>query len=106
MFDFDAKSEGVPFALQRLANPNEQRNYDTSGMGSGFNEHCAGSDIKCENEDEPIVLDIVDNEVYEAFPLEINFIKNLSADVFQQKLIIHFDISFNQHKVVWPRSNK
>ena len=46
LFDFDAESERVPFALKRLANPNEQRNYDTSGMVSGFNEHCAGSDTE------------------------------------------------------------
>ena len=36
-FEFDPQSERVPFALQRQANPTEQRNYDTSGMGSGFN---------------------------------------------------------------------
>ena len=65
----------MPYALQRLTNPNEQRNDDTSGMGSGFNEHCAGSDIECENEDEPIVPDAVDNEVHEVLPLEMNFIK-------------------------------
>ena len=46
LFDFDAEPERVPFILQRLANPNEQRNYDTSIMGSDFNEHCASSDIE------------------------------------------------------------
>ena len=33
LFDFDPESKKLPFALRRLANPDERRNNDSSAMG-------------------------------------------------------------------------
>ena len=91
-FDFDPQSERVSFALQRLANPTEQINYDTSGMGSGFNNLVDNEEIENGDDSTNIHLNISEEEVDRISTFGINYVKNLSADVFQQKLIEHFDI--------------
>jgi len=103
-FDFDPQSERVPLALQRLANPNEQRSYDTSGMGSGFNNLVDNEEIENGDDSANIHLNILEEEVDRVSTVGISYVNNLSADVLQQKLIEHFDILFKQHKVVWPRN--
>ena len=103
-FDFDPHSERVPFALQRLDNHTEQRNHDTSGMCSGFNNLVDNEEIENGVDSANMHLNISEEEADRISTVGINYVKNLSADVFQQKLIEHFDILFKQHKVVWPRS--
>ena len=97
-FDFDEDSENIPFALQRLSNPGARRTYDSSGIGPG-----RANEEKDEIQDLPMVErsleGVVDTEV-------VNEVRLLSADIFQKKLIEHFDILFQQNKVQWPRKSK
>ena len=97
-FDFDEHADTLPFALQRLSSPGEVRNYDSSGMGPG---------VVTEKEEESISDEqpLVDN-FYQTDQVSFNHINDvcfLTADIFQQKLIEHFDILFRKHKIVWPK---
>ena len=96
LFDFDEESERLPYALQRLANPSERRHYDSSGMGPG--ETFESDDEFNEAEPEPVDNTIASNSI----PDVINNVNHFTADYFQLKLVKHFDILFQQHKIKWP----
>ena len=91
LFDFDEESERLPYALQRLANPSEQRHYDSSGMGPG---ETFESDDEF-NEPEPVENTIASNYI----PDVTNNVNHFTADYFQLKLVKHFYILFQQHKI-------
>ena len=98
LFDFDENSDVLPFALQRLVNPSERRNYDSSGMGVG---PC--DDVENSEDTHPHVNGMQTNEVTID---RINEVKNLTADAFRKKLVEHFDILFKQHRIQWTRRLK
>ena len=93
--NFDENTDTLPFALQRLANPSDRRNYDSSGMGVGFVDDA---------DDLEIVHPCVDQMQINEVELDgINEVKNLTVDVFRKKLIEHFDILFKQHQIQWTK---
>ena len=73
-------------------------------MGSGFNNLVHNEEIENGVDSAIMPLNISEEALDQISTVGINYVKNLSADVFQQKLIEHFDILFKQHKFVWPRS--
>ena len=94
-FDFENESERLPFALQRLRNPSDQRNYDTSGMGPGVGNG---------EEDSQVIPNDCNRPIFdEVFPEVINEVNLLSAEIFRKKLVEHFDILFKQYQIQWSR---
>lgn len=87
-------------ALERLHNPMEARNFDTSGMGNG-NDHVEDDESTEENSimeqsEESLV---VDND-------GALIVRHLSFDYFRSKLVNHFDIAFKKREVKWPKRNQ
>ena len=99
LFDFDMESEKIPFALQRLANPSEQRNYDSSGMGPGVAVNYVAVDD--DNDDHTIPNPAVNAIIEDDDSEGIYSIRLMTADYFQSKLIEHFDILYLQYKIKW-----
>ena len=97
-FDFDEHADRIPFALQRLCSPGEVRTYDSSGMPPGV----VMEQDEERNSDVPSHVDNLSRSNQVSFN-KINDMYFLSADIFQQKLIEHFDILFRKHKIVWPK---
>ena len=87
----------MPNAIRKLLNPSTNRLIDLSGMG-------CGNDIEPNNR-------VVDRTKQKQACLQpsstdgIVYVKNLSLHHFHQKLIRHFNISFQQNNVIWPRRN-
>ena len=96
-FDFDEETDEIPFALQRLSSPSERRQYDDSGMGPGVLHDEDDGDISV-IPPAPILFGAVR-------PDDINNVHQISMDVFQNKLIEHFDILFQKNEIRWPKSN-
>ena len=82
--------------MQRLINPREQRFYDSSGMGPG--ETIESDDVLNEPELETVHNTAASN----CIPDGIDSVNHFTADYFQGKLVRHFDILFQQHKIKWP----
>ena len=82
------------FRIQNI-NVDELRRYDTSGLGFG-------SDVS------PDETDLFQDETSNVFDMynddhnAIRSVKNLSFEVFREKLVDHFNILFEQNKIVWP----
>ena len=94
--DFDTTI--VPFAIQRmlLATPAYQ-SFDASGMGSG----------------DDIVDDNIQNNTTIAgrglnaiSTTHVNVVRQLSHNLFRQKLIKHFHLNFEDNTIIWPRHKK
>ena len=90
------------FAMSRLNNPGEVRNYDTSGLG-------VGTDIF--NDD---TLDHIDDVINETSCVSRNvdtsgndftYVFSIDQDGFCSKLVSHFDIMFQKNMIVWPSYN-
>lgn len=80
------------FALGRLNNPGNAREYDSSGMGAAEDQ---------QEEDE--------NPVTPMMPLHEGTnqsIRRMSMKQFRSKLVEHFDIAFRRREIVWPVRNK
>ena len=71
----------TPFAIQRL---------HSTDIPASIVHNTNHTDNNGDNENTEISLD------------NVNIVRNLSPSDFQSKLIKHFDISFHQHKIVWP----
>ena len=106
VFDSDDFGNTLPFALKRLGNPLVRRQYDTSGMGPGnhltdeyeLDEDCFDDS----NIDEE--ADIMSNNNMSIVEDYVNNVHNLSQEIFQKRLIEHFDILFKDNKIKWPRA--
>ena len=96
LFDFNTESERLPFALQRLTNPSEQRNYDSSGMGPGRS---------LDDDDYPEAEGITNCAIRDVSRDQINNVNYLTADSFQKRLVQNFDIIFQQHKIKWTKQS-
>lgn len=102
--------DAVPFALHRLHNPGALRNYDSSGMGVGSdryvdNQYDGNGDDDNDNDDHAPVT--VDEEVVASLDGEgYRRVRFLSLQTFRAKVIEHFDILYQQNKLVWPCRNK
>ena len=106
-FEFNDVVRAAPnFALARLENPSQVKEFDTSGMGQGSD--CDQSLTCHEIEEEQTYNDADHNDpvTRQATPNvqneDITIISNLTQDEFRDRLVVHFDILFHQHKIVWP----
>ena len=99
VFDSDDFGNTLPFALRRLGKPLVRRQYDTSGMGPvnhltdeyELDEDCFDENINnCSNIDEE--ADTMSNNNMSIVEDDVNNVHNLSQEIFQKRLIEHFDI--------------
>mgnify|MGYP003320353882 FL=1 len=106
VFDSYAFGDSMPFALTRLSNPLVRRQYDTSGMGAAShltNEYESDEDSfddnisNCSNIDEE--EDAMSNNNMNSAEDDVNYVHNLSQEIFQKRLIEHFDILFKNNKI-------
>ena len=101
VFDCDDFSDNMPFALTRLNNPLARRQYDSSGMGPTSsitnenvdNENQCDDDIITTSNVEEEMDAMYDNNMHTVED-EVNKVHTLSQEIFQKKLIEHFDILF------------
>ena len=87
----------LPNAIRKFLDPSTNRLTDLSGMG-------CGNDVETNN----IVVDKTNKKQACLQPSGndgIIYVKNLTLDHFRQKLIRHFNISFQQNNVIWPKRN-
>ena len=95
----------LPFALRRLRNPSNKRNFDLSGMGIGPDATTDGDD-----HDRMLFLGTQENiqstqQYFEKYKDECINVCKLSLPFFHEKLIRHFNIAFKKKEVVWPKRN-
>ena len=96
---FDSEdATNMPFALRRLSDPSQIRNYDSSGMGCGSSLYDSGEAIEQEIITPTFPHGAIDHD-------SINDVHRLPIDLFRNKLIEDFDILFKQNKIRWPRSS-
>lgn len=108
LFDDDEENSRMPFALRRLFNGAERRNYDTSGMGPGYVEDDDENNNDEDDDDHNINNTQLANEDLQNVATVINQtavndVKNLSCEIMRDKLIIHFDILFRKNSIQWPQ---
>jgi hypothetical protein len=100
----DVRNHALPSAIQMLNSPAEFRNFDLSGMGAG--DDCdETSSINCEVVDTaPAISGSTESPIAstESSSDEPISVLSLSQNSFKNKLINHFDILFQQNKIVWP----
>ena len=84
----------IPTAIDRLLNPAEARNYDTSGIGPGDDRSTASSVVAEEDEDEAAVAVVA--------PDGRRVVRRMTMKVFRAKLVTHFDIAFKRQEIRWP----
>ncbi len=70
--------------------------YDTSGMGVGSDFVLANGDLSTDWEGDQDVEDALDDNN------SVREVHKMSMRMFRAKLIEHFDILFQQNKIVWP----
>ena len=88
----------IQFAIRSLHSPSEFRNYDNSGMGPGYNN---------DTNPDKIILPPIDNAQQNSTTIDTSgHVVDFNQENFCQRLVEHFDIMYQQNKVVWPRSNK
>ena len=111
VFDTDDFGNAMPFSLSRLGNNLVRRQYDTSGMGPvspitneyESDEDCFDDNISnCSNIDEE--TDVMSNNNTNTVEDGVNDVQNLSQEIFQKRLIEHFDILFQKNMIKWPRA--
>jgi len=87
-------------SVERLHNPGEARNFDSSGMGYGsdFMEDDNDTDENSIMEQSAELL-VVDNDGALS-------VQHLSFHYFRSKLVNHFDIAFKKREVKWPNRNQ
>ena len=83
-------STNLPFALKRLAKPNQERTYDLSKVGYGNDV------VRTVNEEINV------GTKYNLDQNKVHNVKDLSLHQFRMKLITHFNIAFMHKKIVWP----
>ena len=103
----DCNPADIPRSIHELyRNHGELNQLDFSGVGTNnvfvhdnfqtaeFETMESDSDESLEETQEPTV----DGSICE--------VSRLTRDVFRSKLVEHFDILFQQRKIVWPKSNR
>jgi hypothetical protein len=92
-------------AIERLLNPGEARDYDTSGHGAGHDRipDDEQSDQR-NNEEEDGMYSIVEepNDDRNGFIL----VRQMTFETFRSKLVTHFDIAFKRREIKWPKRNR
>ena len=97
-YQTDNNDKHLPFAIRRLVSDDSEKVYDFSGNGPG-------NDVILQNCNKSIQ----DQDV--ELPVETNSdgfinVRNMSLRNFCQKLIIHFNIMFQNNELKWPKRNK
>ena len=74
----------------------EPRNYDVSGMGPGDDvvEHYA------------LDVDLNDHSHHGLGDGEVRIVRKIGLGFFRSRLVEHYDILWQQNKIVWPSSRK
>jgi hypothetical protein len=67
--------------------------YDPSGIGTG-------EDLEELLEQEPTA--VPDDDAYDGSLTTERVVKNCSLKYFRKKLVMHFDVLWSQHRLVWP----
>jgi hypothetical protein len=126
MGNFDADDDYVSnsFASYRLNNPSLVREYQTNHTVLDFSGMERGADctltaptdsIEEVEEDEEIIDTKTATTTTTRFNLSrrkyldhtgARIVRKLPQEFFRNRLIEHFDILFQQRKIVWPKSNK
>ena len=88
--------ETLPFALKRLARSCGTGNFDISGMGHG-NDVVPTFEYDTDNPSP-------DDPLYDGSTSTC--VKDMSFDVFRDKLVRHFNIAFHLKEIKWPRRIK
>ena len=83
--------EDVPLSIQRLHSPDECRNFDRSGMGRGRRPTPLNNEQQEELQNDPAAMTAV-----------VRIVRKLPFDFFRACLVEHFDILYQQNKIVWP----
>ena len=91
-------------SLRRLNNPEEARNYDTSGIGAGT-DRVDDDDNEEFVDNEPIINGNIVHEE-DRFENTCVDVRKLSFHNFRSKLVTHFDIAYIKGEVRWPERNK
>ena len=104
LHDIEDGTVNLLFALSRFESGTARRQYDTSGIGPGFVEE----EDDFNNEDDQMIYQERAQEAQEVASVSIHYngencVKISSCDLMREKLIIHFDILFQQNKIKWPR---
>lgn len=92
-------------SLHRLNNPEEARNYDTSGVGAGTDRDTNDDDNEEFVDNEPSIINgnIQEEERFENTCIDV---RKLPFHYFRSKLVTHFDIAYKKGEVRWPERNK
>jgi hypothetical protein len=92
-------------SLHRLNNPEEARNYDTSGVGAGTDRDTNDDDNEEFVDNEPSIINgnIQEEERFENTCIDV---RKLPFHYFRSKLVTHFDIAYKKEEVRWPERNK
>ena len=99
LFDYDVDSDKIPFAMRRLQNPSNRRNYDSSDMGPGHIDNASPDND--DTVEETVVLNTcINNNVRIDCVHDVHL---FTSNFFREKLIEHFDIQFKRNKIRWPR---
>ena len=89
-------AETLPFALKRLARFGGAGDFDISGMGPG-NDVVPTFEYDIDNPS-------TDDPLYDGSTSTC--VKDMSFDVFRDKLVRHFNIAFHFKEIKWPSRNK
>ena len=90
----------VPNAIDKLNNPSLLRNGNLFRSGRGNDYIPSEGDEEMDEE----YTEISDADIERNDDGSIN-ITDLSLKEFRRRLVRHFNIAFQQHKVVWPKRN-
>jgi hypothetical protein len=94
----NCNSSEMPEAVRRLLNPDEIRQYDTSGMGLGTDSGGTGHSVYNGTSTGRSSIPLIeDNRVV---------VSSLNLDDFKRRLIEHFDICFQKREISWPSRNR
>ena len=97
--------ETMPEQLQRLLSPQQQRRFDSSGVGVGM-------DRVEDDDDDALRLDLSLSPEENRQALRssagtdgVRRVRHLPMSVFRDALVEHFDCLFHENKLVWPQTN-
>ena len=99
-YQTDNNDNHLPFAIRRLVSDDSEKVYDFSGNGPGNDVILQNCNKSIQDQDQDVELPVETNR--DGF---IN-VRNMSLRNFCQKLIIHFNIMFQNNELKWPKRNK
>jgi hypothetical protein len=92
----EVEERGIPQAIERLQNPSILRSYDTSDQGIRNSVQTEADSNVAQN---------TSNNNATTWDGVVH-VRDLSLVEFRARLIEHFDILYEQHKIQWPQRNK